>query len=141
MGGGPGGAAPARRRRVLVVEDDPATRAVVVEALNDEPDLFAEGVDGGAAALGRLADRSDIDLVLCDLSMSDVDGFELAARLKENPATARLPVVAMTALDASAVEAGLGLAGYAAVVAKPFDLTDLATLVRGLLPMAHADLD
>jgi len=127
-----------RVRRVLVVDDDADTRAVLVEALNEEPDLVAEGVDGGEEALRRLAAEGNVDLVLSDLAMPEVSGFELITRLRANPATAPLPVVAVTALDASAVEADERAAGYAAVVAKPFDLAELTNVVRAVLRGALA---
>jgi CheY-like chemotaxis protein len=136
----PSGPLPARRR-VLVVEDDPDTRAVLVEALTEEPDLVAEGADDGQSALERLRRPPGVDLVLCDLAMPGLDGFGLAARLREDAATAGLPVVAMTALDDAVVAARATGAAYDAVVAKPFDLAELAAVLRAVLladPAARA---
>lgn len=135
-GGGGGGKELAGVRRILVVEDDAPTRAVLLEVLNDEPDLAGEGADGGAAALERLRAGGGVDLVLCDLAMPGVDGFQVAARLKADAATAALPVVVITALDTAAVEAAAYAAGCVAVMAKPFDVVELAALLRGVLETA-----
>lgn len=137
-GGGGGKELAGVRRRVLVVEDDAPTRAMLLEALDDEPDLTGEGADGGAAALERLRAGRRVDLVLCDLAMPGVDGFQVAARLKADAATAALPVVVITALDTAAVEAEAYAAGCAAVMAKPFDLVELTALLRGVLETAAA---
>jgi two-component system sensor histidine kinase EvgS len=120
---------------VLVVEDDTATRAVLVEALNEEADLVAEGAEDGESALERLREPPPVDLVLCDLALPGLDGFALAEHLRRDTATAALPVVAMTALDQSAVAAAVA-AGCAAVMAKPFDLDDLAAVLRAVLAPA-----
>jgi DNA-binding response OmpR family regulator len=125
-------------RRVLVVEDDRDIRDLVVEVLNDEPDLAAEGVDGGEGALRRLAAEGNVDLVLCDLAMPGCSGFELVARMSAHPATVGVPVVAMTALSASAVEADGRATACAAVVAKPFDLAELTAVLRAVLKRAPA---
>src|SRR5262245_41716919 len=132
------GAGRVRRRRVLVVDDDADTRAVLVEALNDEPDLAAESVESGEAALRRLEVDGDVDLVLSDLVMPGLNGFDLIDRLEARPAGARVPVVVMTALDEASVEADERAARFAALVAKPFDLTELTEVLRAVLASALA---
>ena len=89
------------QRRVLVVDDEPASLALIRGAL--EP----EGVDvvtvvGGREALDWAERGELVDLVVCDLLMPDVDGFEVIAALKRNSRTASLPIVVYTAHDLSA---------------------------------------
>jgi CheY-like chemotaxis protein len=114
-----------RRRWVLVVDDDRAVVEFVVAALRDEPGLDAVGVRDGARALAVLASVRP-DAVLSDLMMPGIDGFELARRVRADPAQAGLCLVAMTATGSAArpVERAVA-AGYDGVLLKPFDLDAL----------------
>jgi CheY-like chemotaxis protein len=89
-------------QRVLVADDDPAVVEMVRQLLGEE------GWQVGAAADGRQAldqiARQRPDLLLLDLIMPGVDGFEVLRRLREQPETAGLPVVVITAKDLSAQE-------------------------------------
>src|SRR5271154_5261207 len=83
--------------RVLVVDDVPANVKLL------EARLTAEYFDvitatNGAQAL-QICERAECDLVLLDVMMPDMDGFEVCRRLKSNPATHHIPVVMVTALD------------------------------------------
>src|ERR1041385_3823209 len=83
--------------RVLVVDDVPANTKLL------EARLSAEYFDVVTALSGQealaLCERAECDLVLLDVMMPDMDGFEVCRRLKANPATHHLPVVMVTALD------------------------------------------
>jgi two-component system cell cycle response regulator len=83
--------------RVLVIDDEPANVRLM------EARLSAEYFDvmtatNGAAGLA-ICDRAECDIVLLDVMMPDMDGFEVCRRLKSNPATHHIPVVMVTALD------------------------------------------
>jgi signal transduction histidine kinase/DNA-binding response OmpR family regulator len=88
-----------RKVRILAVDDEPGGLALIRAAL--EPDGF-EIVDasGGRQALDLMRDNS-IDLVVCDLAMPEMDGFEVIAALKANPKTAGVPILVCTARDLS----------------------------------------
>jgi signal transduction histidine kinase/DNA-binding response OmpR family regulator len=88
-----------RRVRILAVDDEPGGLALIRAAL--EPDGF-EVIDasGGREAL-ELMEKDGIDLVVCDLAMPDMDGFEVIAALKANPKTADVPILVCTARDLS----------------------------------------
>ena len=83
----------------------------------------------GAAGL-ELAREAPADVVVVDLMMPEMDGYEVCRRLKADPATAQVPIVLLTArrdLD----EGRLAGAGAAGVVFKPFDPGELARQVQG----------
>ena len=83
--------------RVLVVDDVPANVKLL------EARLSAEYFDVVTAMSGKdalsICERAECDLVLLDVMMPDMDGFEVCRRLKSNPATHHIPVVMVTALD------------------------------------------
>jgi two-component system, cell cycle response regulator len=83
--------------RVLVVDDVPANVKLL------EARLSAEYFDVVTAASGadalKICERAECDVVLLDVMMPDMDGFEVCQRLKSNPATHHIPVVMVTALD------------------------------------------
>ena len=89
-------AEPQRCLRVLVVEDNPVSTAVVTRLLEHAGHEVMQA-EHGQAALGILADDADFDLVLMDLQMPTMDGFEATLRIRRSPALRHLVVVAMTA--------------------------------------------
>jgi adenylate cyclase len=93
------GAATAAAGRALVVEDDPDTRASLGRRLREEGWSVAEA-ENGHAALARLAE-GPADLVLLDLMMPEMDGFEFLDELRRTEAGRRTPVVVVTAADLS----------------------------------------
>jgi CheY-like chemotaxis protein len=93
-----GGDAP---RRVLVVDDEPASLTLIRNALEPEGVEVVTAV-GGREALQWAQHGELVDLVVCDLVMPDVDGFEVIAALKGNRRTATLPIVVCTGHDLSA---------------------------------------
>jgi adenylate cyclase len=92
-------AAAAAAGRALVVEDDPDTRALLGRRLREEGWDVAEAEDG-RVALARLAE-APADLVLLDLMMPEMDGFEFLDELRRTEPGRRTPVVVVTAADLS----------------------------------------
>src|SRR6266508_335183 len=83
--------------RILVVDDVPANVKLLEARLSAEYfDVLT--ASNGAEALD-LCSRSECDIILLDVMMPDMDGFEVCRRLKSNPATHFIPVVIVTALD------------------------------------------
>jgi len=117
--------------RVLIVEDEPDIRALVVHHLK------REGYQVSAASSGEEALRqvqaAPPDLVLLDLMMPAMDGLEVCRRLRQDPATAMLPIVMLTA-KGDEVDRVLGLEiGADDYVVKPFSPKELLARVRAVL--------
>ena len=91
------------KQKVLIVEDQPITRTLLEDILKDEYDVIM-AVDG-KDALERLQLEKDIDLVLLDVIMPELDGFEVCERIKENPATQDIPIIILTIMEQERNEA------------------------------------
>lgn len=117
--------------RVLVVDDDPDIRVAVAEALK------IAGYDVGTAATGTgalAACRDDCpDLVLLDQMLPDIDGLEVCRRLRDEPATARVPIVFLTARTGETERVRGLAAGADDYVIKPFSTAELLLRVRAVL--------
>lgn len=119
--------------RILFVDDEPDLRTVVGFSLALDPQITTRTCASGHEALGVAAEWLP-DLILCDVMMPVMDGPATLARLRENPQTAQIPLVFMTArARAHECEYLLSL-GARGVIAKPFDPASLAQAVRGYLP-------
>lgn len=128
--------APARTPHILVVDDDPDTVAILARHLEREGFVALQAVSGAECL--RMARESPIDVILLDLMMPEMDGFEVCRRLKQNPATAEIPVILITArddLDARAEGMRLGVSDF---LAKPVFRRQLANRIRTQLEMAAA---
>src|SRR4029078_1246517 len=83
--------------RVLVVDDIPANVKLLEARLSAEYFDVVTAVCGADAL--KICERAECDVVLLDVMMPDMDGFEVCRRLKSNPVTHHIPVVMVTALD------------------------------------------
>lgn len=123
---------PTRAPRVLLVEDNPVNAYLARYVLEDagfEVDWAANGQLGLEAAAARRP-----DIILMDLRMPVLDGFEATRRLKADPALRDVPVLAISA-QALPEERERALAvGCAAHIGKPIDVASLAAQVRAWLP-------
>jgi adenylate cyclase len=125
--------APGGRGRVLVVDDNPVDRALLVRFLAGEGHDAVEA-DSGERALGLLSDgASGVDLVLLDLLMPGIDGFDVLSSIKGDAALAPLPVIVISGLDeidsaARCIE--LGAADY---LIRPFTPTLLRARINASL--------
>jgi diguanylate cyclase (GGDEF)-like protein len=121
-------------QKVLIADDDPLNRQVLAELLKPEYTVLL--AKNGAQALERAA-RHAPDLVLLDVMMPDMDGFEVLRRLRADPHTAQLAVIFVSGLDRPEDEAnGLKL-GAADYIAKPFNATVVMARVALHLQMVR----
>lgn len=123
--------------RVLVVEDDAINRQVAQEVLR-RLGLETDVANNGKEAL-RLIDRNRYDMVLMDLHMPVMDGYEATRRLRERYSPTRLPIIAMTADAYSGDRDRCLAAGMNAHLSKPLDTDGLPNeLARWIQPKAEA---
>jgi CheY-like chemotaxis protein len=121
----------ARPAPVLVVDDSISVRRVVTRQLR-MLGLEVEEVSNGVEALGKLGSRP-YSMVLTDLEMPRMDGFELLAELKRSPALATLPVIVASTESRPATRRRALALGARAFVAKPIDQDELARVAGALL--------
>ncbi|MBF2008427.1 response regulator [Chlorogloeopsis fritschii PCC 9212] len=123
---------------ILVVDDTPANLAVTSEALTDAGFEVAIAKDGERAL--KQAERNLPDLILLDVMMPGIDGFETCRRLKASPITQEIPIIFMTALsDATDKVSGFNL-GAVDYITKPFQEAELLARVKTHLKLRHLSL-
>jgi CheY-like chemotaxis protein len=125
--------------RVLHVDDEPDIREVVEFSLGLDPDLVMRSCASGEEALA-VADTWTPDIMLLDVMMPVMDGVATLVRLRENPRTAGIPVVFMTARAQSRELDQLRSLGAVGVIPKPFDPMMLAASVRAQVEPLDARL-
>jgi DNA-binding response OmpR family regulator len=125
-----------RAPHILVVDDDPDTVAILARHLQREGFVALQAVSGAECL--RLARENPVDVILLDLMMPEMDGFAVCRKLKDDAATAEIPVIMITArddLDARAEGMRLGVSDF---LAKPVFRRQLGNRIRAQLEMAAA---
>lgn len=120
---------------ILLVDDTPENIDILVDALGMDYSLTAE-IDG-VSALQSVAQETP-DLILLDIMMPGMDGFEVCRRLKANPETAHIPIMFISALATVGNKStgfSLGAVDY---ITKPFDVEEVKQRVRTHLSLAAA---
>ena len=118
--------------RVLIVDDKRENRTVFELMLQDEGYTLLTA-ESGEQALAMIASEPP-DLVLLDVMMPGLDGFQVAAASSAGSATSKIPVIIVTALGEDARIPGLE-AGAGNVLTKPVERTELCARVRNLLQL------
>ena len=127
------GNTPPRMRRLLYIEDNPVNALLLEGMLEHRPHLQLQHAPLPEQGLD-LAHSTRPDLVLLDIQLPGIDGYEVLRRLRQDPATRAIPVLALSAnAMRSDVERGLA-AGFAHYLAKPLDMRLLLAVLDGLLP-------
>jgi CheY-like chemotaxis protein len=115
--------------RILHVDDNALTRDLVELSLARDPAFVLLSCADAREAL-RVAADWEPDLILCEATMPDMDGPEFLARLRAEAATARFPVVFLSAYAQARDVEAMKAQGAAGVIAKPFDPQGLALTLR-----------
>lgn len=116
------------RRTVLLVDDDPLILEILRTILDLEEFEVATATDGRRAL--ALVDEAKPDVVVCDVMMPELNGFEVCRQLKSEPATSDLPVILLTARDRPEDRQAGQDAGCDAYLTKPFSPLQLIDVIR-----------
>lgn len=117
--------------RILAVDDEPHILKLVSFSLRAQGFEVLEATDGLAAV--DVAEKEHPDLILLDVMMPALDGYEACRRIKANPATKDIPVVMLSAKSQKTEQAAGVEAGALDYICKPFTPKDLVAQVRGFL--------
>lgn len=129
---------PAYRGRVLIIDDQDATRYVFRRILTKAGFQVAEAATG-AEGLTRSLDAPD--LIICDVNLPDMLGYDLSRRLKSNPATSSIPVLQISATFISEESKVQALEGGAdSYLVQPVEPSFLVAQVQALIRMRKAEL-
>jgi len=115
-------------KRILVVEDDTDNRRIVVKVLTLEGYEILEATDGRSAIEIALGEHPD--LIIMDLAMPGLDGWEASRRLKADPRSADIPIIALTAFAMRGDEERARKAGCDGYLAKPCRPHTIREVVR-----------
>ena len=119
-------------RRILIVEDTEDNRQIMRDLLTGAGFDLIEAHDGGAGV--TMASEHKPDLILMDFQLPVLDGYEATRRIKANPATRDIPIIAVTSYALSGDEAKAIEVGCSGYIAKPFSPRKLLAKVREFLP-------
>lgn len=124
-----------RTQSLLVVDDVPENIHELLEALKDTYRI--QVANTGARALEIVNGPSPPDLVLLDVMMPGMDGYEVCRRIKDTPAGNRIPVIFVTVVDAVSDKVRGFELGAADYITKPFDIDEVHARVRTHLELAR----
>jgi CheY-like chemotaxis protein len=117
---------------VLIGEDEPDNRIILQTVIETLLGVRAEVAGDGLAVLASV-ERERPTVILLDLMMPGLDGFQVTRQLKGNPATAGIPIVAVSAMARPDDRETALAAGCDDFVRKPFELDDLEGVIRTYL--------
>lgn len=118
-------------KKILIVDDEPSI-IVPVQFLMEQNGYDVMVAFSGEEAMEIIADTK-VDLILLDIMLPVIDGFEVCQRVRENPQWSNIIIILLTALGSDAnVEKGLAL-GADAYITKPFSNVDIVEKVKELL--------
>lgn len=119
--------------RVLLIEDNEANRQLatfLLERIGCDVRHAGDGTHGLASA-----GNSPTDLIVLDIQMPEMDGYEVAARLRAQPATTKIPILVVTSYAQSGDRQRAMALGVADYLEKPFEPDDFINRVVRLLPV------
>jgi len=117
---------------ILIVEDEESLLKLESILLSSKG-YKVTGVRDGLAALNEI-EKNRPDLILLDIMMPGIDGFEVCRRIKENPDTRDIPIIMLTAKKSTADQARGAEVGADAYITKPFKSLKIIDVISSLLP-------
>ena len=118
-------------KRILMVEDTEDNRQIVRDLMESVGYDLLEAEDGAAGVAMATAERPD--LILMDIQLPVMDGYEASRRIKADPALRHIPIIAVTSYALSGDEAKTRAAGCDGYVAKPFSPRQLLAKINEFL--------
>lgn len=119
-------------KRILVVEDQDDNRRILRDLLTSAGYEMVEAVTGKEGV--AMAEAHRPDLILMDIQLPEIDGYEATRRIKADPALQPIPIIAVTSYALSGDDATAYEAGCNDYVTKPFSPRQLLAKIRELLP-------
>ena len=127
----------ARLRTLLCVEDDPVNLMLIGKLVARRPELRLVSAVNGKRGV-EIARASPPDVILMDINLPDISGFKALEILRSDPATARIPVVALSANALPLnVESGLE-AGFFRYLTKPLNIEELMSVLDAALAFTES---
>jgi two-component system cell cycle response regulator DivK len=122
-------------KRILIIEDQDDNRTIMRDLLNTAGYRLIEAVDGEEGV--KLAQSERPDLILMDIQLPILDGYEATRRIRASVELKSIPIIAVTSHALSGDDAKARAAGCDGYVAKPFSPRELLAKVREFLPNAE----
>jgi CheY-like chemotaxis protein len=122
---------PEEKRKILFVDDEPDQILMISLRLQKSGYAVVSAADGEEGLKKAFEEKPA--LILLDMLMPGIDGFEVCRRLRKNPVTKNIPVIATTAAGVDDIEFQCRAAGADDCIRKPYDSADLLTKIRQLL--------
>ena len=119
----------AKGRKVLIADDDVRNIFSITKTLELHGMEVISAIDG-KDALRQMEDHKDVSVVLMDIMMPEMDGYETIRQLRRNPAYRKLPVIAITAKAMTGDREKCIEAGASDYISKPIDVDQLLSLLR-----------
>jgi CheY-like chemotaxis protein len=114
---------------VLVVDDD-VRNIFALTGVLERHGMEVRSAESGRAAIDMLHQRPEVDIVLMDIMMPDMDGFDTMRHIRRIPAFKALPIIALTAKAMQTDREKCIAAGASDYVSKPVDIDELLALMR-----------
>ena len=124
--------------KILYIEDNPDNRMLVRRVLQSEGYTVIEANDGPGGI--QAATEQIPDLILMDINLPDVDGYEITARIKQLPGLAKVPVIALTANVMKGDREKTLAAGCDGYIQKPIDIDQLSPQIEHFLNLKRKAL-
>ena len=118
-------------KSVLVVEDSP-TQLEVFKTIVKDAGYEVDTAASGEEAL-KVVGAKSFDLIILDLLLPRVDGFEVCRRIKRNPDTKKAKIIAVTSFDVKDIEEKVTAAGMDDMIIKPFKPEDIVAKIKKLI--------